>query len=300
MVDSAYGNNYSLSPWVPTQHTAYQQAAKLSAKKKGRESWLLTHRPMFGVDTTEETSFDPTLNNWTAVDQTAADPLLACVLVGLGVLLRAVSYYLDRFGLAIGSGKLIDGITYTDANARIPSKNILIYVAILCALLFFASIFIRSWALPAMSLGLLGVASILIGAIWPAVMQGFQVNPSEPDKEGKYIARNIKATRDAYDVADVKVESYSANTTLTPAELAASAESRVSTRLLDPTLISPAFEQLQQVRGYYQFPDVLDVDRYTIDGQETDAIVTCQWISAVNIYPSGTPISISSSVILTG
>ena len=190
------------------------------------------------------------------------------VLVGLGVLLRAVSYYLDRFGLAIGSSSLFDGIGYTDANARIPSKNILIYVAILCAILFFASIFIRSWALPAMSLGLLGVASILIGAIWPALMQGFQVNPSEPDKEGKYIARNINATRQAYDVADVKVESYSANTTLSPAELAASAESRVSTRLLDPTLISPAFEQLQQVRGYYAVPPTLDVDRYKLEGSD--------------------------------
>ncbi len=190
------------------------------------------------------------------------------VLVGLGVLLRAVSYYLDRFGLAIGSGGVVDGITYTDANARIPSKNILIYVAILCAILFFASIFIRSWALPAMSLGLLGVASILIGAIWPAVMQGFQVNPSEPDKEGKYIARNIEATRQAYDVADVKVESYSAKTSLTPAELASSAESRVSTRLLDPTLISDAFEQLQQVRGYYAVPTTLDVDRYKLGDEE--------------------------------
>ena len=133
------------------------------------------------------------------------------VLVGLGVLLRAVSYYLDRFGLAIGPAKLFDGITYTDVNARIPSKNILIWVAILCAILFFASIFIRSWALPAIGLGLLGVTSILLGAIWPAVMQGFQVKPSEPDKEGPYIARNIEATRQAYDVADIKVESYSAN-----------------------------------------------------------------------------------------
>ncbi|MEO6604622.1 MAG: UPF0182 family protein, partial [Aeromicrobium sp.] len=210
------------------------------------------------------------------------------VLVGLGVLLRAVSYYLDRFGLAIGSGGVVDGITYTDANARIPSKNILIYVAILCAILFFAAIFIRSWALPAMSLGLLGIASILIGAIWPAVMQGFQVNPSEPDKEGKYIARNIEATRQAYDVADVKVESYSAKTSLTPAELAASAESRVSTRLLDPTLISDAFEQLQQVRGYYAVPTTLDVDRYKLgdDEQLQDVIIAARELRLAGLQSS--------------
>ncbi len=210
------------------------------------------------------------------------------VLVGLGVLLRAVSYYLDRFGLAIASSKLFDGIGYTDANARIPSKNILIYVAILCAVLFFASIFIRSWALPAMSLGLLAIASILIGAIWPAVMQGFQVNPSEPDKEGKYIARNIAATRAAYDVADVEVESYTATTTLTPTQLAESAESRVSTRLLDPTLISPAFEQLQQVRGYYSVPPTLDVDRYKLadDDQPQDILIAARELDLSGLQAS--------------
>lgn len=200
------------------------------------------------------------------------------VLVGLGVLLRAVSYYLDRFGLAIGNGPLFDGINYTDANARIPGKNILIGVAIVCALLFFAVIFIRSWLLPAIGLGLLVLTSILIGFIWPTVMQTFQVKPSEPDKEGPFIAKNIKATRDAYDVADTQVEPYSAKTSLTNTELAATAESRVSTRLLDPTLISDAFEQLQQVRGYYSVPPTLDVDRYKLgdNAQPQDVIIAAR------------------------
>jgi len=224
------------------------------------------------------------------------------VLVGLGVLLRAVSYYLDRFGLAIGQGKLFDGINYTSAHARIPSKNILIFVAIVCALLFFTAIFIRSWALPAIGLGLLALSSILIGAIWPAVLQGFQVKPSEPDKEGPFIARNITATRDAYDVSDVAVESYTAKTALTPAELTTSAESRVSTRLLDPTLIAPAFEQLQQVRGYYSVPTTLDVDRYKLTGaaQPQDIIIAARelhlsglqasqrnWANDHTVYPHG-------------
>ena len=124
------------------------------------------------------------------------------VLLGLGVLLRAFSYYLDRFGLAVGSSSLFDGIGYTDANARIPARNILIGVAIVCALLLFAAAIIRSWVLPAIGLGLLLLTSILIGGIWPFVMQSFQVKPSEPDKEGPYITRNIEATREAYDVAD--------------------------------------------------------------------------------------------------
>ena len=209
------------------------------------------------------------------------------VLLGLGVLLRAVSYYLDRFGLAVGSSPLFDGIGYTDANARIPARNILIGVAIVCALLLFAAAIIRSWVLPAIGLGLLLLTSILIGGIWPFVMQSFQVKPSEPDKEGPYIARNIEATRVAYDVADTKVKSYSAKTTLTPSELNTSAESRVSTRLLDPTLIAPAFEQLQQVRGYYSVPTTLDVDRYKIgEGAPQDIIIAARELNLSGLQES--------------
>ena len=219
---------------------------------------------------------------------TRAAQIHLSVLVGIGILTRAVSYYLDRFGLLIGNSDLFDGIGFTDANARIPAKNILIWVAIACALLFFAAAFIRTWALPAIGLGLLAVTSILLGAIWPAVMQGFQVKPSEPDKEGPYIAKNIEATRQAYDVADTEVESYSAKTDLTDAELASSAESRVSTRLLDPTLISDAFEQLQQVRGYYSVPTTLDVDRYTLPGetQPQDTIIAARELNLSGLQSS--------------
>ncbi len=210
------------------------------------------------------------------------------ILVGIGVLIRAVSYYLDRFGLAISSSGLVDGITYTDANARIPSKNILIAVAIVCALLFFASVFFKSWMLPGIGLGLLVLTSILIGGIWPALMQSFQVDPSEPDKEAPYIKRNIAATRDGFDVSAVKPQNYTAKTALTPGELTQSAESRVSSRLLDPTLVAPAFEQLQQVRGYYSVAPTLDVDRYKLPGndQPQDIVIAARELDLNGLQPS--------------
>ncbi|MEO6472262.1 MAG: UPF0182 family protein [Aeromicrobium sp.] len=210
------------------------------------------------------------------------------LLIGIGVLLRAVSYWLDRFGLAIGGSGIFDGIGYTDAHARIPSKNILIAVAIVCALLFFSSAFLKGWMLPGIAIGLLALTSILIGGIWPAVMQSFQVKPSEPDKEGPYIARNIEATRAAFDVSGVQVESYTAKTALTPTELTQSAESRVSSRLLDPTLIAPAFEQLQQVRGYYSVPQTLDVDRYRIgdNKQPQDIIIAARELDLTGLQAS--------------
>ena len=56
-------------------------------------------------------------------------------------------------------------------------------IAIICALLFFGNVFRPGWMLPVLGLGLLILSAILIGGIWPAIVQRFQVKPSEPDKE---------------------------------------------------------------------------------------------------------------------
>ncbi|PJJ56629.1 hypothetical protein CLV56_0840 [Mumia flava] len=210
------------------------------------------------------------------------------IIVGLFMLLKAFAYWLDRFGFAIDSSNLVTGITYTDANARIPSKNILMVVALICALLFFANAIWQNWLLPGISLALLVLTSVLIGGIWPAIMQSFQVNPSEPDKEAPYLEKNITATRDAYGIDTVEKESYNARTSLTPQQLTETAESRVSTRLLDPTLVSPAFEQLQQVRGYYTVPGTLDVDRYQLEGQENpqDIVIAARELNLDGLPPN--------------
>ncbi|MFT4298845.1 MAG: UPF0182 family protein [Aeromicrobium sp.] len=210
------------------------------------------------------------------------------VVAGLGLLVRAFAYHLDRFGYAIGNSALFDGIGYTDATARIPARDVLTVVAVIVALLFFASVFWRSWTLPGLGVAGMLLASIVIGGIWPYAMQSFQVRPSEPDKEGPYIAHNIEATREAYDVADATVEDYTAKTELTPEELGQSAASRVSSRLLDPTLISDAFQQLQQVRGYYTVPQTLDVDRYVLEGSETpqDVIIAAREVDLAGLQQS--------------
>lgn len=219
---------------------------------------------------------------------TRASQVQIAVLAGLAVLVHAFGHWLDRFGFAINASGLFQGITYTDANARIPSKNILIIVAIICAILFFSTIFVRSWTLPALGLGLLFLAQVLIGWAWPAIMQQFQVSPSEPDRERPYLEHNIEATRAAYGVDEVDQVPYSARTELTPEELNESAESRVSSRLIDPTLVSPAFEQLQQVRGYYSMPDTLDVDRYRLgdDEQPQDMIIAVREVDLEGLQPT--------------
>ena len=198
------------------------------------------------------------------------------VVLGVLVLLKGADYYLDRFDLTSQTGPLITGMTYSRDHAMLPSKNILMAIAVICALLFFANIFRRTWTLPAVGLALFAMSAVLLGMLWPALVQRFQVKPDEPDKEETYIKANIEATRAAYDLQDSAITEYNAQTTLSPQQLGADAASLPGIRLLDPTLVNQTFEQLQQVRGYYSVPAVLDIDRYMVDGRERDMVIAAR------------------------
>ncbi len=186
---------------------------------------------------------------------------------------RPLDYWLDRFDLTTDQGRRFTGINYTSFNAVLPSKNILMFIALICALLFFANVFRRTWLLPSIGLGLLVLSAILLGALWPGIVWQFQVRPSEPDKEEQFLEVNIEATREAFDVADVQEQAYNATVSVTEDQLRENAASLPGIRLIDPARMSQAFEQLQQVRGYYSVAPVLDVDRYEIDGQTRDLVL---------------------------
>ncbi|TVL94039.1 UPF0182 family protein [Streptomyces sp. SAJ15] len=195
------------------------------------------------------------------------------VLLGIFVALKAVAYWLDRYGLAVKESdfKATDswtGLRYVDANAYLPAKTILFCIAVICAGLFFATLWRRTWQLPVIGFGLMVLSAVLIGGLYPAIVQKFQVQPNEQAKEAPYIKKNIEATRKAYGIDDAEVKDYAGQgTSDDKTKLRAAAESAASYRLLDPNIISPTFQQLEQKRKYYQFPATLDVDRY--DGQDT-------------------------------
>ncbi len=195
------------------------------------------------------------------------------VLLGLFVLVKAVDYWLDRFDLTTDQGRRFTGINYTAFHAILPAKNILMFISVICAVLFFANIARRTWLLPAMSLGMLVLSAVLLGAVWPGIVWQFQVRPSEPDKEEPFLARNIEATRQAYGVDGIEEQDYEATVNVTSKQLRASAESLPGIRLIDPQKMSRAFNELQQVRGYYSVASVLDVDRYKIDGNTRDVVL---------------------------
>lgn len=198
------------------------------------------------------------------------------VLFGLFVLSKSVDYYLDRFDLLNEKSSLFTGMGYTDDHAVLPAKNILMFIALICALLFFANVIRRTWLLPSVGTALLVLSAILLGMVWPGIVQQFQVEPSQADKEQPYLEKNIDATRTAYDIADAKVEPFSGTTQLTAKDQRRELDNAPGIRLVDPSLVRATFEQLQQVNRYYSVAPVLDVDRYTVNGKERDVVIAAR------------------------
>ena len=220
------------------------------------------------------------------------------VLLGFLVLLKAVAYWFDRYALTLKEGRLITGLTYTDVNAVLPAKSILAAIAVVCSLLFFANIIRKSWLLPTAGVALMVIASVLIAGIYPATIQQFQVKPSESSKEAPFIQKNIDATRAAYGLENVEVKDYQATVTTSAGQLANDAATIANIRLMDPNVLSATFRQLQQIKPYYTFADSLDIDRYTVNGQERDVVVAVRelnidgnpsrnWINDHLVYTHG-------------
>ena len=195
------------------------------------------------------------------------------------MLLIAASYWLDRYSILMKSGQKFVGASFTDVHAVIPSKAILAGIAIFVAVMFIVTAIRGNWRLPAIGVGLMIVAAIAVGGIYPAVVQRFQVQPNQQDAEAEYIQRNIEATLDAYGLDDVKTTEYDAEVTAEAGALREDADTTASIRLLDPQIVSPSFKQLEQIRAFYDFPDSLSVDRYEVNGESRDTVIAVRELS---------------------
>ena len=198
------------------------------------------------------------------------------LLAGTFVLLKAGAYYLDRYGLLFSDrNEQFTGATYTDLNAVMPAKLILLCIAVFCALAFFAGAVVRNLQLPAIAAALMILSSILVGAAWPAVLEQFSVRPNANEKEARSIESNIAATRQAYGLTEDKLEfiNYEGRTSLTANDVRQDVATVPNVRLLDPNILSETFTQRLQPKNFYGFPSKLDVDRYVVDGKPQEYIV---------------------------
>ena len=119
----------------------------------------------------------------------------------------------------------------------------------------------------------------------------------------EYIKRSIIATRQAYGLTDqaVTYRDWGGNTPTSAQQVASDRATTSNIRLLDPTIVGPAFTQFQQGKNFYSFPDQLSIDRYTgPDGGLRDFVVAARelnpdrlidnqrdWINRHTVYTHG-------------
>jgi len=226
---------------------------------------------------------------WRALSLTAAFLLL----------ILAMTVYVERFQRSLEHHTIFDGINYTDA--QIMLNGLLVVGA---ALIIGAGIA----AVNAMrqSRGRWLVAAVLPAALCYGVLgiagwyvDNFVVKPNELVREQPYIAHNIQMTRQAYGLDRFSRSEFPAETTVDAADPAHNQQTLQNIRLWDWRALQDTLRQVQEIRTYYDFPDI-DIDRYELDGAMREVMLAARelnvdklpvssrnWINEKLIYTHG-------------
>ena len=222
------------------------------------------------------------------------------ILAAVASVIIGAYYWIGRYSLLTQSGDNIDGAMYADVNATLPAHSILAVISLAVALLFLIAAFRGTWRLPTIGVVVTVVAALVIGGAYPALIEQFRVRPNARSLNAPYIQNNIDATLSAYGLDDLDYTTYDATTSAQPGQLREDSESTSQIRLLDPQVIRKTVQQLQQSRPYYSFDSGFFVDRYTINGERRDTVISMRelnlaglsqeqqtWVNRHTVYTHG-------------
>lgn len=187
------------------------------------------------------------------------------LLIGFILILKSWQYWLNAFKILYSTRGVIFGAGYADTHATLFALRVLMVLALVCAALFFVTARKENWKLPALGLAVLVGVSILLGGIYPAIIQSAVVLPNEGTKERPYILNNIESTRAAYGLDKIKVEEFPVKEEISFEDIEKNKDTIRNIRLWDRRPIKQTLKQIQAIRLYYDFNSV-DVDRYYFNG----------------------------------
>jgi uncharacterized membrane protein (UPF0182 family) len=207
------------------------------------------------------------------------------VLAHLGGLVIAIlglfawGYWLGIWELVFSEQGVVFGASYADMHAKLPAQWILLAVVLIFMVIILVSVVRRNSRWPLY--GIVGwlVVSIIVGGIFPSLVQRFQVQPSELAREMSYIEYNIQFTREAFALDRIEEQSFPAEEAPTPQDIAQNNVTINNIRLWDPRPLKDTYNQIQSIRLYYDFNDV-DIDRYIIDGNYRQVMLSARELSA--------------------
>jgi uncharacterized protein len=235
------------------------------------------------------------------------------VLAGILLLLVAVDFWLGRYDILYSSRSSgFYGAGYTDVNAQLPAAWIMTVISVLAAAMVVYTLFARNFRLLAkVGIGFI-VATIVVGSVYPAIVQKFIVTPNEQSKELPFIRNNITFTRHAYGLNRIEEKSIDPQYTLESADIVADSSTIRNIMLWDYRPLASTLDQLQVIRLYYTFPDV-DIDRYRLpDGSYRQVMLSAReldqsklpanaqtWVNTNLVYTHGYGLGMSPVNVVT-
>lgn len=205
------------------------------------------------------------------------------VLLGtLLLVLWAVGYIFDLFGLLYSPRGVVFGASYTDMNASrwaLWAQLITLLVTAGALLLNYGRFRPRPFLVAG---GLWLVATVLVGGIYPGLLQRYAVEPNEIERERPYIEHNIELTRLAFQLDDVNATPFGEIDLLSEQDVNVNRNVLNNVRLWDYRPLQATYTQLQALRPYYQFSEV-DIDRYEIDGEVRQVMLAARELDKNNL-----------------
>ena len=215
------------------------------------------------------------------------------------LLILAMRVYIGRFERLFDDHTIFGGVTYTDAHVTLTGMLVVCTALVLGAMIAAAN----AMRVPR---GRWLVAAILPAAVCYVVVQAvawyvssFIVKPNELVREKPYIVYNTDLTRQAYGLNRVAQREFPAETTVDAADPANNQATLQNIRLWDWHALQDTLRQIQEIRTYYDFPDI-DIDRYEIDGTTREVMLAARelnvdklpessrnWINEKLIYTHG-------------
>jgi uncharacterized protein len=215
------------------------------------------------------------------------------------LLTLAMRVYIGRFERLFDDHTIFGGVTYTDAHVMLTG------LLVVCVGLILGAAIAAINAVSAPRMRWL-FAAVVPAAVCYLALQviawyvgNFIVKPNELVRERPFIAYNIDLTRQAYGLDRMTQREFPAETTVEATDPANNQATLQNIRLWDWRALQNTLRQIQEIRTYYDFPDI-DIDRYEIDGAMREVMLAARelnvdklpessrnWINEKLIYTHG-------------
>jgi uncharacterized membrane protein (UPF0182 family) len=221
------------------------------------------------------------------------------VSVALGILLSVIALqtYVGRYAMLFDENTLFTGIRYVDDKIVIPGLWFVIVALLLGSLIAFSNVRTGRIRNLGIAIAIPALTYAVAGGLAPFYVTTFVVRPNELVREKPYINNNIEFTRKAFGLDHIEEIPFEPRLTNAVFDPAAHPETLENIRLWDWRALQSTLRQVQEIRTYYDFPDI-DVDRYTIDGKQEAVMLAARELS-LNKLPSGSQNWVNERLVYT-